>query len=352
MIDPLFKKLVESPSISGTESLVQQTVARELSAYSEVKFADILSNYTVQVGEGPTKVMITAHSDEVGFIVTYISDEGFIYFQPVGGIDADIAVGQIVFIQTSGDVLSGIIGRAEVWDTASSEESDSITPYKDLWIDIGNNKKSAELVSIGDTVVFDFNYKELDGQYLLARGADDKLGVFCIIKLVQQFFQEQNSAISLFAVTTTQEEIGSRGVQPVVTKIQPKYSIIIDTIAATDTPIADREEIGQIILDGGPVVSRGSNTNPDLYFLFKEIAKRDKIPYQVEAEAGATATDAGSIQISGLGSATIIISIPVRYTHFPGEIFCWNDVTNTIKLINSFVTSIRETAQMEGGAAQ
>jgi len=342
MIDPLFKKLVDIPSISGSESVFQQQVAAELRDCGEVKFEDTLNNYTVQVGNGPQKVMITAHSDEVGFIITYVSDDGFIFFQPVGGIDPDIAVGQVVSILTKTGPVPGIIARAEQWDTASAETSDDITPYKELWIDIGNNTHTSEIVSIGDPVVYDFSIKEIGNNYLLARGSDDKLGVFTVIKLIQSFAKTPNPNITLFGVTSTQEEVGSRGMQPAVFHIQPKYSIIIDTMVATDIPIGDREEIGQVSLGAGPVLSRGGNTNEDLFFLFKQFAEQSKISYQIEAEAGPTATDADTAQISGLGSATIVVSIPVRYTHFPAQVVCWSDVDNCIKLLQTFLSNIRE----------
>lgn len=339
----LFQKLVSIPSISGNESVFQQLVAREFSHYSQVKFADILNNFTVQVGEGKEKILITAHADEVGFIVTFINDDGFIYFQPVGGIDADIAVGQVVTILSMNGPISGIIGKEEVWDTASSEAQETIIPYKNLWIDIGANSKAKELVSVGDPVIYDMGFRQLPDDYILARGADDKLGVYALVELIRIFSSDINPNVSLFAVTTTQEEIGSRGAQPAVNKISPKYSIIIDTIAATDTPISDKEEIGDIKLAAGPAISRGSNTNPDLFVILEEIAKREKIPFQIDAEAGPTSTDADPIQISGMGTATIVVSIPVRYTHFPGEVFCWQDVENCIKLVAAFLKNLRES---------
>lgn len=342
-MDELFQKLVAIPSISGDEALFQQFVASELSKHSENRFQDVLNSLTVQVGNGPQKVLLTAHADEVGFIVTYISDEGYIYFQPVGGIDADIAVGQVVRILTRAGEVKGIVGRAEVWDTASAEYSENITPYKELWIDIGDNEHAQEVISVGDQIIYDTGYYKLGGNYALARGADNKLGVYCVIKLVEQFAQQTNPEASLFAVTMAQEEIGSRGAQAVVNRVQPQYSLIIDTIGATDTPITDKEEIGEITLGAGPTISRGSNTNADLFFVLEEIAKRENIPYQVEAEAGPTATDADAIQISGLGSATAVISIPARYTHFPGEVFCWDDVQNCIKLVGAFLRTVRQT---------
>lgn len=343
MSQDLFEKLVKIPSISGNESLFQKLVAHELSEYSKVKFSDILNNFTVQVGDGPQKVLITAHADEVGFIVTYINEEGFIYFQPVGGIDADIAVGQVVSILTNNGPINGIIGKEEVWDTASSEAQENIVPYKNLWIDIGDNAKASELVTVGDPVTYNVEIKSMPDGFMLARGADDKLGVYAVIETVREQAKNPNPHISLFGVTTTQEEIGSRGAQPAVNQISPKYSIIIDTIAATDTPIADKEEIGEIKLGAGAVISRGSNTNTGLYEILHEIAKREQIPFQIQAEAGPTATDADPIQVSGIGTATIVVSIPVRYTHFPGELFSWADVESTIKLLNAFLKDVRET---------
>lgn len=343
MVNELFKRLVDIPSVSGSESVFQQLVASEFSKFSTSKFSDTLNNYTVQIGNGKEKVLISAHADEVGFIVTYISDDGYIYFQPVGGIDSDIAVGQAVKILTNKGEIAGIIGREEVWQTASPEENDKAIPYKELWIDIGNNKNSSNLVSIGDAIIFDSSLKILQEPFFLARGGDDKLGVYSILEIAKNISLKPNPNVSLFAVTTTQEEIGSRGAQPAVNRIQPKYSLIIDTIRSTDTPNANKEEIGLIALDKGPVISRGSNTNPDLFFILTELAKRENIPFQVEAEAEATATDADTIQISGMGTATIIVSIPARYHHFPGEVFSWRDVENCVKLVTLFVSNLRET---------
>ena len=337
----LFKKLVEIPSVSGNESLFQQLVSKEFASYSEVKFSDVLNNFTVEVGGGKEKVLITAHADEVGFIVTYIDEDGFIYFQPVGGVDADVAVGQVVKVLTQSGPISGIIGKEETFDTASAEADSEIVPYKDLWIDIGDTGKAKELVSVGDDVVYDMDLRLLPNNFFLARGADDKVGVYALIELIRSFGKKPNPEVSLFAVTTTQEEIGSRGAQPAVNKISPKYSIIIDTIAATDTPLADREEIGDIRLGAGPAISRGSNTNADLFVILEALAKRENIPYQVNASAGPSSTDADPIQISGIGTATIVVSIPVRYTHFPGEIFSWSDLDGCIKLIGVFLQSLK-----------
>lgn len=340
MIDQLLQKLVDVPSVSGNEKQFQQIVDNELRSITPSNFEDIMGNYITKIGTGNDKVVITAHADEVGFIVTYISDEGYLYVQPVGGIDPDIAVGQVVCVQTKNGPISGIIGRAEVWATASSKENHEITPFKQLWVDIGAIAKAKELVSIGDLVIFNTSIYELPDSHLLARGADDKLGVYSIIKTAQFFAADINPKISLYVAATAQEEVGSRGVPPVVAYIQPKYSIVIDTIPATDMPIADSEELGKITIGMGPTISRGSNTNEELFSIFTAIAEREKVPFQIEAEPGPTATDADSFQITGSGSATIIIGIPVRYTHFPAEVFNWHDVENCIKLIGIFLKQL------------
>ncbi len=343
MTKKLFEELVSIPSISGNETIFQQFVSRTLAQTANIQFTDVLNNFTAQSGTGPEKVLITAHADEVGFIVTFISDDGFIYFQPVGGIEPDIAVGQIVTIIGTNGHISGIIGREEVWPTASAEARTTIASYKELWIDIGANARAKELITIGDPVVYDTAIRELPDNHLLARGADDKLGVYALTELIRRFSKNPNPEVSLFVVTTTQEEVGSRGALPAVNRIAPKYSIIIDTIAATDVPVADREEIGDIRIGYGPTISRGSNTNTELFYILKEIAKREGIPYQIDAEAGPTATDADPIQVSGTGTATIVIGIPVRYTHFPAELFSWDDVERTIDLITHFLNSFKRS---------
>lgn len=333
MVDPLFKNLIDIPTVSGNENQFQRFVDNVLKSVAASRFEDVLDNFIATIGTGADKVLITAHADEVGFIVTFISDSGYIYVQPVGGVDADISVGQVVSIQTKRGLLTGIIARAEVWLTASSKEKEDITPFKDLWIDIGPNRKAKELVAIGDPVIFKTSLYELPDAYVLARGADDKLGVYTVIKAAQQFAAEVNPNITLFAATTAQEEVGSRGGTPLANQVQPKYSIVIDTMPATDVPVADAEELGRIYLGAGPTISRGGNTNHGLYDVFVESAAREQIPYQIEAEPGPTATDADTIQITGSGSATIILGIPMRYTHFPAEVFNWNDVENCVKLL-------------------
>lgn len=342
MVDPLFQSLVSVPSVSGNEKLFQKLVDNALKSISPSSYEDILGNHITKIGSGNNKVMITAHADEVGFIVTYISNEGFVYVQPVGGIDADVAVGQVVTVQTKSGPITGIIGRAENWTTASSKnkDNDEITPFSKLWIDLGAKNKVNELVALGDLVNYQTSVYELPDSHVLARGADNKLGVYSVIKTAQVLSQEINDKITLYAATTAQEEVGSRGVPPVVAHVQPNISVIIDTMAATDTPAADIEEMGHVQLGFGPTISRGSNTNAELFTTFKQVAEREKIPFQVEAEPGATATDADAFQITGAGSSTIIIGIPVRYMHFPAQVFSWQDVDNCIKLIHAFLKNL------------
>jgi endoglucanase len=340
MTDELFKNMVDIPSVSGNENKFQEFVDSELKSITSSNFEDVMGNYITTIGSGKEKVLITAHADEVGFIVTYINDQGYIYVQPVGGIDADIAVGQVVTIQTKNGPVTGIFGRAEIWDTASSKDKDDITPFKELWIDIGANKKTKELVSIGDPVIFITSIYNLPDAHVLSRAADDKLGVFTVIRTAKNFAEATNPNVTLYIATTTQEEVGSRGVQPVATHVQPKYSIVIDTVPATDVPSADSEELGRIVIGGGPTISRGSNTDHELFAMVTQVAEREQIHFQIEAEPGPTATDADSLQITGSGSATIIIGIPVRYTHFPAQVFSWDDVENCIKLISEVLKSL------------
>jgi putative aminopeptidase FrvX len=338
----LFKQMVEIPSVSGHESLFQKLISHELAGFGDSRFQDLLGSLTFQAGKGKESVMLTAHADEIGFIVTYIDDAGFIYFQPIGGVDADITVGQFVRILTATGDVYGIVGREESWPTASdAEDTDTIKPFKSLWIDIGTNAKTSEIVRVGDTVMFDTMHHDLGTTHCLARGADNKLGVFVITEAFKLFAKKKNPDVSLFAVMTTQEEIGSRGAMPVANRIRPKYSIIVDTIGATDLPVADKEELGLVKVGGGPVIGRGPNIDPDLFYLMKEIARREKIEYQLEAEGGPTATDADPIQVSGGGSATIVVSIPLRYHHFPGEIFAWSDIEGCIKLVSAFLQEFK-----------
>ena len=329
-MDSLYKKLVDTHSISGKEQHFQTIVESELSPFCKVD-RDQLKNAFFRFGSGEKTVTLSAHADEVGFIVTYISDDGFIYFQPVGGIKYDIAVGSIVVIYTATGPVKGIIGRAK------AKQPSEISSFEDLWIDSGAGGNVKDIVSVGDVIGFDVGYYDLPNRYALSRGADNKLGVFTLIKTMQNVSKKPNQNLTVCAITTSQEEIGSRGAKLAFKNTNTEYSIVLETTNATDSPESQKKKEGEVILGNGPVITRGANTNDNMFQHLLAIAKKNGIPYQLIAETREASNDARVTQIQGSGESTAIINLPVRYMHFTAQIFHWDDVENAIRLVSAYL---------------
>jgi tetrahedral aminopeptidase len=332
---PFFKELITIPSISGDEQELQKLVDRELKKHVDTIHTDILGNNIKEIGKGKIKVMLTAHCDEVGFIVTYVDEKGFAYFQPIGGIDKDIAVGQRVKIKTNDGIISGVIGR----DT--EHEITKQSKMKDLWIDTGVAEKGNK-IAVGNRIFFDTYYDELQNNCIIARGGDNAVGVYITTEITKIFSKDPNKNLKLVTVLSTQEEIGLRGAHIAVKEVAPKYAFVIDTTDATDTPNASKEQQGAIYIGRGPVISYGPGTDKNLFFKLKEIAEREKIPLQIVAQANKTSTDTDTIQIGSMGVMSMIVSIPVRYMHTPNVLFHWQDVEHTIQLITSMLKHLEE----------
>jgi tetrahedral aminopeptidase len=337
-MNDLFKNIVKIPSVSGNEKDLLTFLDKVLENVVDEIIRDPIGNNIKRIGNGKTKIMLEAHADEVGFIITYIDENGFAYFKPIGGIKKDIFVGQKVNILSSHGIMSGFIGK----DPEKEIRKDS--PAKDMWIDTGASKKSVT-VKVGDIGYFDTSFSLLQNDCVLARGADNKVGVYVITELLKYYSKHQVGNIALYAALTTQEEIGMFGATAVTQTIKPHMSFIIETTDATDTPNADKEGEGIIVVGKGPVLALGPKTDNKLFTLFKDTAKKHKIPIQIVAQADETSTDTDVIQSSNNGTLTMLISIAVRYMHSPAVLFSWKDVEYTIQLLNKVLQEELHTAR-------
>lgn len=329
-----FKELVDIQSISGDEGRIQTRVEKELEPIGTAE-RDAIGNRLWTIGNGQKKVLITAHIDEVGFIVTYINEKGYLYFQPVGGVYKNIAVGQEIVIMSKKGPVNGIIG--------AQQSEGPVRSYKELWIDIGCGSKGAEhvktMVEVGDRVCFNVNCHELADSMMLARGTDNKAGVYVLVKALLEYIKEPNANITLYAVTAVQEEVGSRGIQPIVTKIKPDIGIILDTTHATDLPESEKEVEGETQIGYGPTIYRGPNIDETLFRTAVDIAHKEGIAIQLHADAKESSTDADQVQRYGQGNALVMMT-PVRYMHLPAQVFSKRDVDDLVKLTVALLKSL------------
>ena len=291
--------------------------------------------------EAKRKIMLCGHIDEIGYMLKYIDDKGFIYFSLIGGIDPQIIPGRQVLIKGRRGRVLGIIGRKPV-HLMSNEDLGKKIKIEDLWIDIGakSKKEALNLVSIGDVAVPFAEFANLENSNITGRGFDDKAGAFVTARVLEDLAKAKLNC-SVWGVATVQEEIGLRGARTSAYGISPDIGIAVDVTFASDYPGIDKRKTGEIFIGKGPVIAKGPNIHPKVFAGLVEAAEKNKIPFQVEAIPRATGTDANVIQLTKSGVAAGLVSIPLRYMHTPVEIVNTKDLDNTILLIEAFIKKCR-----------
>lgn len=337
------KRLIEAPSPSGFEQNAQKVIKTELGAFSDEVKTDIHGNVIgIKNSQGRPRIMIAGHCDEVGLMVKYIDDDGFISFSSIGGLDAHIIPGQRVKIHTEDGPILGVVGKKPIHVLEKKERS-KVVQIHEQWIDVGaSSKKDIEkTVRVGDPITFAPGLEKLKENVLVARGFDDKIGAFIACEVLRSL-SGNSFAPSVFVTSTVQEEIGLRGARTSAFTIKPDIGIVVEVDAASDFPGMDKRKTGEIKVGKGPVLFKGPNINPKLGNMLIKLAERENIPHQISGESRATPTDANVIQISRSGVATALVSIATRYLHTPIEVLSLEDVENAIKLLKSFILQLRE----------
>ena len=338
------KELVDAPSPSGFEGPAQRVWAAEVGRYADAVRTDVHGNaIAVKNESGTPRLMLSGHCDELGFIVRYIDDEGYLYFATIGGFDMNTIPARRVTIHTENGPVFGVIGKKAV-HTMDEEERKKAPKAHELPIDIGakNKEEAASLVAVGDSVTYTDRFERMRNGLAVARGFDDKMGGFVVAETMR-LVSERPIRPALFSVSTVQEEIGLRGARTSAFGIDPQVGIAVDVTHATDSPGMNKKREGEIKIGAGPVITRGANINPVVGKLLIEIALEEGIPYQIEAEPGGTGTDANAIQITRAGVATGLVSVPLRYMHTPVEVLSLEDLENTAKLLAAFAAKLDES---------
>ncbi len=336
------KRLLSVPSPSGFEQPAQAIVRDYMKGIADEVSTDVHGNVIATLNPGAkTRVMLAGHVDEIGLMVTHVDDKGFIYFAAIGGVDVALVPGMRVHVHTKKGNVLGVIGKKPIHHM-DAEDRKRVPKMNQLWIDIGaKDKKEVEkLVRIGDPVTFTCGYQELLNKNIVARGLDDRIGAFVAVETLKSLAGKK-IPVSLYAVSTVQEEIGLRGARTSAFGVDPHAGIAIDVGFATDFPDADQKTYGEVHLGKGPVIARGANVNPVLGSLLEKSGDTKKIPYQVAPEPRATGTDANAIQVNRSGAAAALLSIPNRYMHTPVEVVSLNDVNNAVKLLAATVMAVK-----------
>jgi putative aminopeptidase FrvX len=332
----LFEKLVTTAGISGREERIREAVKDELAAVVDDVRVDRLGN-VIGVRKGkPPRVMLSAHMDTIGFLVSNIDDDGFLRISPVGGFDARTLVIRRVLVQGKKDVIGLVSPMTKPVHLLTEEERKKTPKIDELFVDLMLPVDEVkELVSIGDPVSLyrepTFTDRAVTTAYL-----DDRLGVYVMLDALRK---AKKTKAEICAVVSVQEEVGLRGARTGAFEVDPDVGIAIDVTLALDLPGMDKA--GQALKVGGGaaigVMNASSIADPRLVERFKELAEKHSIDYQMDILPFG-GTDAGAIQLTRSGVPAITVSIPIRYVHTVNEMALIDDIEATGDLLARFLS--------------
>jgi endoglucanase len=338
--------LTEAPSPSGYEVPAAKLMRARLSGIADKVETNILGSVHATLkgkGKGPS-VMIAGHIDEIGLMVKYIDNDGFISFDAIGGVDAAVLPGMRVDVYGTGDdtttLLRGVMGRKPI-HLIEPDERKNVTKIDKLFIDVGlSGEEAKKLIRVGDPITYGVGFETYGDGFAVARAFDDKIGVWIAARVLEEVKKAGGSSGDLIAAGTVQEEIGLRGGVTSAYGVDPFIGISAEVGHATDYPGIEKTKYGVAECGGGPLIARGPNINPVLFERLITAAKKVKAPYQIGPEARATGTDANPIQVSRGGKVAGLISIPLRYMHTPTEVLKLDDLDSAVKLLTRFVLDL------------
>lgn len=339
----LLKELCLINGVSGDESAVREYIIDKIKDVCEYRVDNLGSIICFKKGKKTPekKLMICAHMDEVGFIITYIRSDGTLSFGAVGGIDPSVIIGRQVMVKSSitGETVYGVVGTTAVHNL-SKEQREKAPKMDSLYIDIGaEDKAEAEkLAAPGDNAYFVSEFTELGGRRVKSKAIDDRAGCAMMIKMLHEELEYDT-----YFVFNVQEEIGLRGSTASAFAVAPDYAIVLEATTAADIDGASgaKRVCG---LGNGPVVSfmdRSTMYDKELYRLAFDIAAEENIPCQTKTMI-AGGNDAGAIHISGKGVRTLAVSVPCRYLHSPSCVIETADLENSLRLVRKLAWRIQE----------
>ncbi len=331
-------------AVPGNERQVRSYMKKHLEKHAKVSYDNLGSIISEKVGDnkGP-KIMVAGHMDEVGFLVTTITDEGYVKFTPAGGWWSQVLLAQQLDITTtSGKIIRGVVG-AKAPHILSPEERKKPVDIKDMFIDIGVSNKDAALslgIKPGDMITPHIEFTHLtDEKYLLGKAWDNRVGCAAVLDVMNNLKDKKHPNI-YYGVGTVMEEVGLRGATTAAHKINPDIGIALDTTIAFDFPGGNKNTelgkgVGIMFKDGSMVGHKG------LRDFVISLCEENEIPYQLTfLERGGT--DGGAMHISADGAPSIALCLPVRYLHSHTSIVHQDDYDAMVKLVTLMIEKLDE----------
>ncbi len=323
----LIKKLVETVGPSGYESIIREVIRDEVEKFADEIKVDAMGNLIVRKGtkqKNGLKIMLSAHIDEIGVMVTHVDKNGFARFTTIGGVRPHTCYGSRVRF------LNGVVG---VIGGEKLENASNVHAIEAMYIDVGATSTEDCPVKIGDVAAFDRPFEDL-GKRLISKAMDDRV---CAAVLIETLKTLKSSPHELYFVFSTQEEVGLRGATTAAYSIDPDLGIATDVTMSGDTPRGIKMDVS---LGSGPAIKvkdGGMLADPRLINVMVQCAQKHNIPYQMEVLLGGT-TDAKAMQLTKAGMPAGCISVPCRYVHTPSEMVDLDDVNNAVKLFIALIS--------------
>lgn len=334
----ILKELAEAPGISGFESQAGEVTARHLKPYSDEVNVDKLASVIAlkrgtQTGEKRSKVMIAAHLDEIGLMVTKIEDGGFMRITSIGGYDICTLPGQEVSVLGK-EVLRGVIGAKPPHLQEPGESSKPIN-MEDLYVDTGKTKDELDgLVEVGTFIRIESEFTELGGGCIAYRAMDDRAGVTAMVETMRRLSTRKHEW-DVYAIATSQEEVSGLGAMSTAFRLEPDIGIAIDVTFGDSPGVPERRAYP---LGKGPAIGLGPNFHPKITQKLCDLANEYEIPHQIDAEPRPGGTDAYSIQVSRAGIPAGLLSIPLRNMHTTVEVLKLDDIKRLAELLSIFIS--------------
>ena len=344
--------LSEAPGVSGFEDAVRRVVAERVRPFADRLETDVMGNLLAwryppgaPPGQPPPRpvVMLAAHMDEVGLMVTGVESDGCLRFRAVGGIDPRVLPGKAVLLGPKR--VPGVIGVRPV-HLQKPDERQRAEEMENMVIDIGasGREQAEEAIHVGDDAVFSTPFTPLGERRALGKAFDDRIGCSVLLEVLRERYP-----VTVVGAFTVQEEVGLRGAQVAAYRVEPDLALVLEGTVCADVPgVEPHEETTR--LGAGPAISvldQATIASPRLVRALVQVAEREGIPYQWRRSASG-GNDAGSIHLSRTGVETASVSVPCRYIHAPAAICDLADAEAAVRLVQAF---LREAAARFGGEA-
>ena len=340
-------ELLSTPSPTGFEFRGQRKWAAQVRRHCDNVESDAYgSAWATLEGSGKRgkRVMLEAHADEIGYMVKYISKEGFIHVDRIGGCDVATARGRRVDILGEKGTVRGVIVNVAIH--IREREDEKVPKVHELCMDIGASSAeevAAAGIRVGHPAVYSDTVEEMGESRLVGRALDNRIGGFIIAEVMARLAaRKKRPAATVIAVNAVQEEIGGHGAKMAAHRLMPDVALVLDVTHATDTPGTDYKKHGEVKLGGGPSLTHGGANHIEVVNRLIELAAKAEIPIQHESSSRFTGTDTDVIFNQQHGIPSALISLPLRYMHSVVEMADLRDVEQVIKLLVAFAESVSD----------